>query len=434
MSFLTLTQSTWFLIGPIAKLLGYVMNYIFEFINWIGIPNIGIAIILFTLIVKALMIPLSIKQQKYTKLQSLMAPELQLIQKKYQNPDGSRKTDNASVMAQQEETKAVYEKYGTSATGGCLQLLIQMPILFALYQVIYHMPGYIDKLYGYYDQVANALMNIKGFETNEALLALAKANNIDGAKFVGSDGIKYVIDMLYNFDPMEWKSFLGIFNDGALTNAYEAVRESITSINHFCGFDLTQTPLQQLADAWWVVFVPLLAGALQFVSSKLMSTNQPQQTVNDKDENPLASSMKTMNYIFPIMSVVFCFMFSTGIGVYWVASSGVQLVIQLLVNAYMNKVDINEMVRQNIEKANVKRVKKGKKPLKFTSVLDNAKSIEEEQRLLEEQKKILKAEAENSTQYYQSHSPAKPGSLAAKAGMVLQYDERMKERKSGKKN
>ena len=76
MDFLTATQSTWFLIGWIAKLLGFVMNYIFEFINLIGIPNIGIAIILFTLVVKALMIPMSIKQQKYTKLQSVMSASL----------------------------------------------------------------------------------------------------------------------------------------------------------------------------------------------------------------------------------------------------------------------------------------------------------------------------------------------------------------------
>lgn len=94
MEFLTATQSTWFLIGWIAWPLGKVMDWIFEFINLIGIPNVGIAIILFTVVIKAILIPLSIKQQKSAKLQSIMGPEIQAVQDKYKG-----KTDNASLVA-----------------------------------------------------------------------------------------------------------------------------------------------------------------------------------------------------------------------------------------------------------------------------------------------------------------------------------------------
>ena len=80
MDLLSLTQSNWFIIGPVAKVLGFVMNGIYEFLDMLSIPNIGISIILFTLITKALMLPLSIKQQKFTKLNSIMSPELQAIQ------------------------------------------------------------------------------------------------------------------------------------------------------------------------------------------------------------------------------------------------------------------------------------------------------------------------------------------------------------------
>lgn len=426
--FITATQSTWFLIGPIAKLLGYVMDWIFEGLNFIGIPNVGIAIILFTLVVKALMIPSSIKQQKYTKLQSIMAPELQLIQAKYKG-----KKDNASMMAQQEETKAVYEKYGASATGGCLQLLIQLPVMFALYQVIYHLPGYIGRLYDYYNQVATPLMGIEGWAQNTTLLEMAGKNGIQDAAtvFVGQDGIKYVIDMLYNFDASEWQQFLGIFNNDTIKNAYEGIRGNIDQITNFLGFDLIRTPFEQMKEAWWVVLLPLLAGGLQFLSSKLMTQNQPAKPANG-DENPMASSMKTMNYLFPIMTIVFCFTFGAGIGVYWVASSGVQLLIQIFVNKYMDRIDINEMVKENIEKANVKREKKGLKPLKVTNVLENAKSLEEQKERLEKEKEALKDQSKNSTEYYESHSTAKKGSLAAKAGMVQQYEERERNRKAGK--
>ncbi len=80
-----LTQDSTFIIGPITKLLGYVMEGIFFVIDKIGIPNIGLAIILFTIVMYLLMMPLTIKQQKYSKLSAKMNPELQAIQAKYKN-------------------------------------------------------------------------------------------------------------------------------------------------------------------------------------------------------------------------------------------------------------------------------------------------------------------------------------------------------------
>ena len=128
-----LTKSTTFIIGPIAELIGIIMNVIFDILAKIGIPNLGISIIIMTILIYMLMLPLTIRQQKFSKLQRKMQPELQKIQKKYQG-----RKDSASVAAQQEEMKQVYDKYGVSATGSCVQLLIQMPILFALYRVFYN--------------------------------------------------------------------------------------------------------------------------------------------------------------------------------------------------------------------------------------------------------------------------------------------------------
>ena len=96
MTFIVATQSNWFLIGWIAWLLGNVMNWIYEFLNWVGIPNIGLAIIIFTIVIKALMIPMSIKQQKSARLQSIMMPEIQAIQAKYKGV-----TDQAALYQQQ---------------------------------------------------------------------------------------------------------------------------------------------------------------------------------------------------------------------------------------------------------------------------------------------------------------------------------------------
>ena len=126
-----LTQNDGVILGPIAKLLGIIMNGIFIMLDKIGIPNIGLAIILFTIVIYLILMPLTIRQQKFSKLSAKMNPEIQAIQAKYKG-----KKDNESMMRMNEETKAVYAKYGTSPTGSCLQLIIQMPILFALYRAL----------------------------------------------------------------------------------------------------------------------------------------------------------------------------------------------------------------------------------------------------------------------------------------------------------
>ena len=101
-----LTKSNTFIIGPIATVLGVIMNAIFDFCNGVfGIQNIGLCIILFTVLIYVLMIPMTVKQQKFSKLSAQMNPEIQKIQKKYKG-----KQDQASMMKLNEETKAVYAK------------------------------------------------------------------------------------------------------------------------------------------------------------------------------------------------------------------------------------------------------------------------------------------------------------------------------------
>ena len=152
-----LTKYNGMFVGPFAVLLGFLMDAIFRVLNYFGIPNVGLAIILFTLIVNICMLPLTFKQQKFSKLSSRMSPELQAINKKYQG-----KKDNDSMMKMQEETKAVYAKYGVSQTGSCLPLLIQMPILLALYRVIYAMPAYVSQIKETYGSLVTKLAQTEG--------------------------------------------------------------------------------------------------------------------------------------------------------------------------------------------------------------------------------------------------------------------------------
>ena len=143
MSELFLTAYNGSILGPIAKGLGWIMDRIYVLLAAIGLENIALTIVVFTVVIYLLMFPLTYKQQKFSVLNRKMQPELNAIRKKY-----AGKKDQASMAAQQEETQMVYDKYGVSMMGSCGQMLIQMPILFALYRVFYNVPAYITSVKG----------------------------------------------------------------------------------------------------------------------------------------------------------------------------------------------------------------------------------------------------------------------------------------------
>lgn len=409
MDFLVLTKTGGFL-GPIADVLGIIMDALFRFTSMFGIMNIGLCIILFTLVIKLLMFPLTLKQQKSSKLMAVMQPELQAIQKKYKG-----KTDNESMMKMNVETKAVYEKYGTSMTGGCLQLLIQMPILFALYRVIYNIPAYVSGVKMYFENVVNALPA----NAAETLTKFATDNKISMSMIGELTNSDKIIDLLYKLNPVQWKALEEVF-----PAAQQVIHENaaqIEGMNSFLGINLATSPWTGFVPtlAW---LIPILAGLTQWYSTKLMTSNQ-----NMSEDTPGASSMKMMNNTMPLMSAFFCFTFPAGIGIYWIASSFFQVIQQLGVNAYLSKVDMDEMIKKNVEKANAKRAKKGLPPAKVNQNASvNLKNIQAAAQKEEEEraKKLAQTHeiVKESTSYY--NQDAKPGSLAAKANMVQKYNEK----------
>ena len=169
------------ILGPIATVLGYVMDILFRFTSSFGVFNVGLCIILFTIVMKTLMIPLTIKQQKTTKLMSVMNPEIQAIQKKYKG-----KSDQESMQRQNVEIQAVYEKYGTSMTGGCLPLLIQMPILIAMFRFfpasieLREQPFLWADDLSSYDSIVNLPFSIPFYGDHVSLFALLMAVSLFG--------------------------------------------------------------------------------------------------------------------------------------------------------------------------------------------------------------------------------------------------------------
>lgn len=425
-----LTKTGGFL-GPIADILGWIMDLLFRFTGAFGIENIGLCIILFTLVTKLLMMPLTIKQQKTSKLTAVMQPEIAAIQKKYKG----RENDQKAAMMMQAEMKAVYEKYGTSMTSGCLPLLIQLPIIFALYRVIYNIPAYVQTVRGYYEAVISKLPS--GYQTAEVFTQLAEAHKMVGDRFDYTN-VNTVIDLLYKFTGQQWNTFAGAFEavGQAVTEKGVNAVEAIENMQNFFGLNIAYTPVQVITNYFGKVegttfmamiaalCIPLLAGLSQWYSTKLMTANQP-SSVSD-DDNPANSMMKSMNVTMPLMSVFFCFTFATGIGLYWVAQSVLTIVQQVGINSYLKKVDIDDLVQKNVEKVNRKREKKGLPPTKVGNVDEMLKQLEEKESKAETARmaKIAKTRAivEESNRYYNDN--AKPGSLASKANMVAKYNEK----------
>lgn len=400
-----LTQDSTFLIGDVAKLLGYILSGIFKFLDLFGIENIGLCIILFTFLVKLVMFPLTLKQQKFSKLSSIMQPELQAIQNKYKD-----KKDNESMLKMQEETKEVYAKYGTSMSAGCVQLLIQMPILFALYRVVYNIPAYVPTVKALFTNIlgngTTGIMSDPNFQT-------IMAENFNATSELT---LNTSIDLLKGFSTTEWAKLAELFPNMADTIIESA--ENYTRMNNFFGINLGVAPGFVLSIA---LVIPILSALTQWISVKLSMAQNPSSAVND-EENPMASSMNMMNNFMPIMSAFFCITLPAGLGVYWIASAVFQILQQLGINYYFKKVDINDIIKKNVEKNNKKREKQGLPPQKINQKANvyakSVKTAEQKAKELEAKKKEIEA----STKYY--NKDGKKSGIAAKASMVKQYNER----------
>lgn len=406
-----LTQSNTFIIGPVAKLLGYIMNFIFNVLSSIGIQNIGLCIIIFTIVIYTLMIPLTYKQQKFSKMTAIMNPEIQSIQKKYRN-----KKDQASMMKQQEETQTVYDKYGVSPTGGCGSIIIQFPVLLAVWQVVRNMPAYITEMKEAYMPLVNGIMATDGFQKVMEKIGEASPILISPEKFDYTKA-NTLVDVLYKFQPANWDTLRESFP--ALQSLIDSTEQGLTHLNYFLGVNIADSPWNIMRSGASIgiiivaVMIPILSGLTQWLSIKLM----PNQNAGNDENNAMAASMKTMNMTMPLFSVFMCFTMPAGLGIYWIASAVVRTVQQVGINKYMSKIPLEKMIEKNQKKAAKKREKKGTTIEKLNQMAQvNTKSIQTSKMSEKERNEILEQAA-------RANQNAKEGSLASKANLVKKFNE-----------
>ena len=424
------TKSGTPIIGQIAVVMGWIMNAIYKVLDMVGIQNLGLCIIIFSILIYLCMTPLQIKQQKFSKLSAIMQPEIQKIQKKYQG-----KKDQDSMMKMQEETQAVYQKYGVSATGSCVQLAIQLPILYALYQVIQNIPAYVGSVYNVFNGVCTKILAVDGF--TDIINNFIADNKMTRVRQV-TDNADSIVDFLYALSPSQWKSLQDISQFSGFSDQISKTASEIQKMQTFGVLNIADQPLSYIKTGSLILIIaalaiPLLSWATQMLNLKLMP-QAATQNGND-DNNAMASSMKTMNTVMPLMSAFLAISLPSGLGVYWIATAVIQTIQTIFINRYYDKIGTDKIVEKNVEKRNKKRAKKGlpaetivkgasvstknvnNNKNSVSSSADRAKKLQERKEANDKKIQELKEAAAASGK------SAKPGSLADKVGMVSRYNE-----------
>ena len=261
--------------------LGYILSAIYSLVQ-----NYGMAILIFTIVVKLLMMPLIAKQQKSMQQMQKVQPLLEKVQKKYAN-------DKQKL---QQETVKIYQENNVSPAGGCLPLLIQFPIIIGLYQVITKPLQYILHLDVDVIKKIAEVLSIEYSRTSQITIANAIAEN---AALI-EEKVGVVVEAL-NFD--------------------------------FFGLNLSMTP--DLKFISWLWIIPILAAITSYVVA-IVSRSLSGNTSAANEQ------MKTMNIIMPLMSGYFCFIMPAGIGIYWIASNVMQILQQTILTMYYKRKDEKE--------------------------------------------------------------------------------------------
>lgn len=411
-------------LGPFCWLLGKILNLIYEGFASIGIENLALCIIAFTVVVKLILLPFTLRQQRGTKINQYIQPEIQKIQKKYKN-----KTDQESMLKQQQETQEVYRKYGTSMTNGCLLSFIQLPIIYALYRVIYNIPAYVPAIKQLYTPIAEQILKVNDYSTilstfvsDNKINTASKAINTLSKLDAGAVTDNNIIDVISQFSLSQWESFGNLVTEH--TGLIDAIATNVPHINNLnqfiLGINISEAPGWKIS---WALLIPITAALFQFLSTKVMPA--PQTDNSDPTAAQTAAMSKSMLYTMPIMSLFFCITLPAGIGIYWSMSALISLLIQVGINIYYDKIaDMDKILEKQMEKAKKKK-KKNKKS--FMEKMMEAAGAAESTSNSANSVAGTNLKSYNNTSSANSETVTyRKGSIASKANIMQQYNTNQK--------
>ena len=281
------------------------MNIITTPLRWIMdviyglVGNYGLTIILFTLVIKLIILPLDLKQRKSMRAMQNIQPKIDAINKKYEK-DPEKKS---------QKTMELYKKEKINPMGGCLPMLIQMPILFAMFAVMRHIGG--EQAVAMYETVAAG-----GTYVPESFLWIT---NIWQPDNIVASIIPSLSELAGTLSAVKNSTILTAETVEMVRNNYEIVMKPVMEIYN-----------TGVANGWAIL--PILAGASQYFTTWLMNGNKKGQPQTQQ-----AQQNKMMNYMFPLMSVFFCWQYNAAFSIYWVTSNLYTIVTYLAFNFYFDK-------------------------------------------------------------------------------------------------
>ena len=285
------------MISFFANIFGYILNYIYNFIG-----NYGWAIIIFSILVKILMSPISIKQQKTVKKTAKIQQKMKEIQLKYK---GNQEKLN-------EATIELYKSENMSPFSGCLSAIVQIVLLFSVFYLVRSPLTYMKKVD---TGVINKYSTI--IQENE-LSAKSNYPEIDIIREI--DSIKNLKKDVQE-ENSEEKIDLSEINDEELDNM---------NINmEFLGLNLAQVPTK--SSDWKAYIIPFLYVIISIVSMK-MTTMNTNKNENDEEFDAVAQMNKNMTYTFPIMYLAVALIAPLGLALYWLMNSLLMIVERLILN------------------------------------------------------------------------------------------------------
>lgn len=431
---LFMTASNTPVLGPISSFFGIIINAIYNFFELIfgqGNVNVAFIIFIFTVVVYCILFPLTYHQQKFSSLQKMIQPEVQAINKKYKG-----KTDQASRMKQQEEIQALYDKYGISMAGSCLQLVIQLPILYALYGVFNSLPAYIDSIRGIFTGLVDAI--VKAPEFRETMTGIISSMNIPrlSVDFTAQEGQvirNYLVDTLYKLPEYVTQDgqvisgwdFVHAGFPSIPTELIQSTHDALSKVNNFLGMSISETPINMISANFSVgnyllVFLALLIPICSFLSQVLslkvtQSGNPGMMDANQKQ-------MNIMTKIMPFISLIFVFSVPIGLGLYWIAGALVRSLFVVLLNRHFSKIDLQALIEKNKEKAEIKLKKRQKRNSSIyeAATLSTKKTMSDKANIGTKANKAASKQEETQKRIQE----AKPGSLASKANMVTDFNQK----------
>ena len=308
------------------------MDFIFKGIGWLlslfnsWTGNYVLALLIFAVFAKLILLPLDIKQQKNTIKQAKLRPKEMAIRNKYKG-----RNDRATQMKVQQEIQDLYQREGYSMFGGCLPMLIQFPIIIILYGVIRNPLEYIMAwdLETVVKPMAKLLNDIKGVTTythQDQISMLPAIKELAGTEGFVNALAEKIPDFSFTIESLPNFNVLGI-DTGYSPQKFTEIVGTVFN---------------------WMMLIPVLNFVMQFATTKILKKFQPQPMTDDPSQK---TSMNIMEFTLPLMTVYFAFIMNGAIGIYWMFNNVISLVERFIIAKAMPLPKYTEEEIKQIQKA-----------------------------------------------------------------------------------